>query len=594
MPCARTKGNNENTALFQSWQFAQDRSLSPDNARIQTQKSFMKQKRILIVGGVAGGASCAARLRRLDEFAEIHLFERGPYVSFANCGLPYYVGGVIPTEDDLLVANPEHFRTRFKINVHIQTNVISINRSQQTIEVCDLPSGTTRIENYDALVISPGAEPLRPSLPGIDLPGIFTVRNIPDGRTIRQWIEKTKAKSAVIVGGGFIGLEMAENLVHRGMQVTVVEMLDQVMPPLDPEIAAVVEEHMQAKGATLALGDAVASFAQTGGHKISVATQSGATHAADLVILSIGVRPETSLAKAAGLKLGKRGGITVDPQMRTSDPAIFAVGDAVEVQDLNFGRPTLLALAGPANRQGRIAADAICGRESKFRGVQGTSICGIFDLQVAATGASEKALNQEGITDFEKIYIHPNQHSAYYPGAKRMTLKLIFRRSDGKILGAQAVGQEGVDRRIDVIATALQMEGTVYDLEEAELCYAPQFGSAKDAVNFAGMVAADVLRDDMPTVHWSDPASDETVFLDVRSDAEFAAGHLEGALHIPVDVLRDRLEEIPESVDIRVFCAVGQRGYLATRILKQRGLAARNISGGWVTRSTFAGVKEQP
>ncbi len=541
-------------------------------------------KRILIVGGVAGGASCAARLRRLDEHAEIHIFEKGPYVSFANCGLPYFVGGVIPSEEDLLVASADLFRDRFNITVHELTEVVSIDRANSTIEVRSVKSGETQSEHYDALVLSPGALPVRPPLPGIDLPGIYTLRNIPDSQAIRSWIDERKARSAVVVGGGFIGLEMAENFLHRGIEVIVVEMLDQVMPPLDPEIAGVVANHLRKNGATLALGDGVAGFEQLADGQLGVQTNSGKLHTADLVILAIGVRPDTSLAKAAGLKIGGRGGIATDEHMRTSDPKIFAVGDAVEVRDWISGEPTLLALAGPANRQGRIAADVICGRDSRFRGVQGTAICGVCGLQVASTGASEKSLVRAGDTDYEKIYIHPNQHSGYYPGAKQMSLKLVFRPSDGSLLGAQGVGEEGVDRRIDVIATLIQKHGTVFDLEEAELCYAPQFGAAKDAANFAGMVAADWLRGDMPIVHWSEPAPEDTIFLDVRSAKEFAGGHALGAVNIPVEEIRARLSEIPSDKDIRAYCAVGMRGYLATRILMQSGIPARNLSGGWLSQ----------
>lgn len=543
-----------------------------------------KPKRILIVGGVAGGASCAARLRRLDEEAEIHIFERGPYVSFANCGLPYYIGGVIPNEEDLLVADAGLFRRRFNIHVHELTEAVAINREASTVAVRSVQTGETREEHYDALVLSPGAVPVRPPLPGIDLPGIHTLRNIPDSRAIRSWIQERGARSAVVVGGGFIGLEMAENLTHLGLEVTVVEMLAQVMPPLDPEIAAVVEEHLRRHGVKLALGDGVAGFAQTSSGKIAVGTASGRSHEADLVILSIGVRPDTTLAKSAGLVLGPRGGIATDDQMRTSDPKIFAVGDAVEVRDWTSGQPALVPLAGPANRQGRIAADVICGRDSRFRGVQGTAICGVFDLQVASTGAGEKALVRDGRSDFAKIYIHPNNHAGYYPGARRMTLKLLFRPSDGLLLGAQGVGEAGVDRRIDVIAMAIQKRGTVHDLEEAELCYAPQFGGAKDPVNFAGMVAADVARGDMPVTYWTEPADGETFILDVRGPGEFASGHAEDAVNIPLETLRSRLGEIPRDKEIRAYCAVGLRGYVATRILLQHGFKARNISGGWASR----------
>ncbi len=541
-------------------------------------------KKVVIVGGVAGGASCAARLRRLDERAEITLVDRGPHVSFANCGLPYYVGGVIEKEQSLLIADAALFHDRFRIAVKTHTEVVSIDREKCEVELRDVKTGDTRRQSYDALVLSPGASPVRPPLAGIDLPGIFTLRGIPDSREIKSWIQARQARRAVIVGGGFIGLEMAENLTHLGLKVTVVEMLDQVMPPFDPEMAAYVADHLRQRGVTLALGDGVAGFKKNADGSLVVETKSGAEHGADLVILSIGVRPETSLAKAAGLELGPRGGIKVDDQMRTSDPRIWAVGDAVEVRDWITGQDALIPLAGPANRQGRIAADVICGRDSRFRGVQGTAICGVMGLMAASTGASEKSLKRAGLTDYEKIYLHPGSHAAYYPGAKRMHLKLLFRRSDGRILGAQAVGEDGVDKRIDVIAMAMQMQGTVYDLEEAELCYAPQFGGAKDPVNFAGMIAADVRRDDMPLVHWNEPVTEHTVFLDVRDPDEVVAENVQGSVNIPLKDLRDKIATLPPQGDIRVYCAVGQRGYLATRLLKQRGIRARNISGGMAMR----------
>lgn len=538
-------------------------------------------RRVLIVGGVAGGASCAARLRRLDERADIHIFERGPHVSFANCGLPYYIGDVIPREEDLLVAGPQIFEKRFRIHVHANTEAVAIDRAAGELRVRDLTTGGERSERFDHLVLSPGASPIRPPLPGIDRPGIFTLRNIPDSVTIREWIAGRRAKSAVIVGGGFIGLEMAENLARRGLEVTVVEMLNQVMPPFDPEMAEYVAAELRAQGVRLALGDGVAAFEEGPGGNILVKTASGAEYAGDMVVLSIGVRPDTALAKAAGLELGPRGGIKTDDQMRTSDPRIFAIGDAVEVRDWVTGAPVLIPLAGPANRQGRIAADALCGRDSKFRGTQGTAICGIFELQAAATGASEKALRRAEFTDFETLALHPNNHAGYYPGAEKIHMKIIFRTSDGLLLGAQAVGRAGVDRRIDVIAALIQKHGTVFDLEESELCYAPQFGTAKDAINFAGMAAANVLRGDVALAHWHEPAQEGTLFLDVRSPEEFAGGHVAGALNIPLETLRDRLTEIPAGADIRAYCAVGIRGYLATRVLFQNGIPARNLSGGF-------------
>ena len=542
----------------------------------------MSRKKIIIVGGVAGGASCAARCRRLDEEAEILMLDRGPYVSFANCGLPYYVGDVITDETNLLVANPALFRDRFNIEARTGHEVIAIDRAAREIEVRELSTGRFYRESYDALVLSPGAAAVRPPLPGIDLPGIFVLRTIPDSRQIRTWIEEKDAKSAVVVGGGFIGLEMAENLVQRGLSVTIVEMLDQVMPPLDPEMARPVQEQLEKHGVKVALGDGVAGFEPRGG-QVVVNTKSGAQHAGDLVILAIGVRPETALAKAAGLELGERGGLRVDEQMRTSDPCIWAVGDAVEIRDVVTGEWTMIPLAGPANRQGRIAADAICGRDSKFRGVQGTAICGVFVLTVASTGASEKSLLRAGITDYEKVYLHPANHVGYYPGAKPINLKLLFRKSDGRLLGAQAVGEAGVDRRIDVIAIAIQFGGTVFDLEESELCYAPQFGAAKDPVNFAGMIAANSLRGDLPLADWKQLLPDSAILVDVRDPNEFEEGHISGAINLPLNDLRARLGELPRDRELWLYCRVGQRGYYAARLLMQHGFQVKNLPGGYLT-----------
>lgn len=510
------------------------------------------------------------------------MLDRGPYVSFANCGLPYYVGDVIKDEAKLLVANPVLFRERFNIEVRTEHEVVAIDREAREIEVKELPTGRLYREKYDALVLSPGAAAVRPPLPGIDLPGIFVVRTIPDTRQIRAWIDGKAAKRAVIVGGGFIGLEMAENLAHRGLSVTVVEMLDQVMPPLDPEMARPVQEHLEKHGVKVALGDGVAGF-ESSGRQLSVKTKSGAAHTADIVILAIGVRPETALAKAAGLELGARGGIRVDERMRTNDPNIWAVGDAVEARDAVTGEWTLIPLAGPANRQGRVAADVICGRDARFRGVQGTAVCGIFDIAVASTGASEKSLLRAGITDYEKVYLHPANHVGYYPGAKPVHLKLLFHNSDGRILGAQAVGEAGVDKRIDVIATAIQFGGTVFDLEEAELCYAPQFGAAKDPVNHAGMIAANSLRGDHPLADWKQLTPDSAVLVDVRDPDEFAEGHLPGAVNLPLNELRTRLGELPRDRELWLYCRVGQRGYYATRLLMQHGFRARNLPGGYLT-----------
>ena len=549
------------------------------------------KQRILIVGGVAGGASCAARLRRLSEEVEITIFERGPYVSFANCGLPYYVGNVITDERDLLVATPQLFRSRFNIDVRVQSDVQTIDRERCEIEVRNIHTGEAYREGYDVLVLAPGALPIRPPLPGIDLPGIHTLRTIPDSRQIREWIVEREVKRAIVVGGGFIGLEMAENLTKRGISVTIIEMLPQVMPSIDPEMAILIQDCLVTNGVSLCLDDAVAGFVHNNdGRAISVATKSGENYEADMVLLAIGVRPEVMLARQAGLEIGAMGGVRVDDHMCTSDDRIWAVGDAVEVRDFITGEWTLVPLAGPANRQGRVAADSILGRDVRFRGVQTTAVCRVFNMTIATTGVSEKVLQRSGISSqlsqYEKIYLHPGHHVGYYPGARPMSIKLIFSTRDGTVLGAQAVGEEGVDKRIDVIAMAIQRGSTVYDLEQAELCYAPQFGAAKDPVNIAGMIAANVLRGDAPVAHWEEDALQQSCIIDVREPGEFALGHIEGAINIPLGVLRDRMEELPRNREILCYCAVGQRSYYASRALRQNGFKARNISGGMRTYVT--------
>lgn len=558
--------------------------------------------KVIIIGGVAGGASCATRLRRLDEKAEILMFERGPYVSYANCALPYYIGGVIEEESALFVASERYFRNRFAIDVYTRCEAIEIFRNEKTVKIRDLETGQTSNHSYDKLVLSPGATSVHPPLLGIDLPGIFHVRTVPDALAIRKWIqqrkailtetvrksrfqqEKAKAK-AVVVGGGFIGLEMVENLIRQDFDLTLVEMLDQVLPPIDPEQSRVVEAHLKAHGVNLVLNDGVAEFKQADAGRIEVKTKSGKNIVSDIVILALGIRPDVNLAKKAGLVIGERGGIRVDEHMRTSDPDIFAVGDAVEVKDFVTGEWTLIPLAGPANRQGRIAAEVIAGRDSGFRGTQGTAVIGVFGKTIAWTGINEKTLLQRGETDYEKIFIYPNSHAGYYPGAKPITLKVIFRRSDGRLLGVCAFGEEGVDKRVDVFAAMIQMGATIYDLEEAELCYAPQFGSAKDPVNIAGMVAANALRGDMPISHWNSVKS--SFLLDVREPSELKQESVPGAVNIPLGQLRSRLDELPPDQEINVFCEVGQRSYYATRILLQNGFNAKDVSGGMKALKQF-------
>ncbi|MDA8141285.1 MAG: FAD-dependent oxidoreductase [Desulfobacteraceae bacterium] len=549
-------------------------------------------QRILIVGGVAGGASCAARCRRLSETAEIIMFDRGPYVSFANCGLPYYVGNVIKKEEDLLVATPELFRRRFNIEVRLRSNVVGIDRKNRVIEVTDLESGAAYTETYDALVLSPGAHAIRPDLPGIDLPGIFSVRTIPDSRQIVQWIQRFQAKQAVVVGGGYIGMEMTENLHKRGLKVTIVERLAQVMPMMDAEMAAPIHDTLLKHGVDLRLSESVTRFDAGDGHRLSLTLRSGHRMQTDLVILCIGVRPHITLAEAAGLTIASSGGIQVDARMRTSDPHIWAVGDAVQVTDVVTAQKGVVPLAGPANRQGRIAADVIMGRDSQFRGVQGTSVVGILDQVAAFTGASEKTLKRLGLWEqMEKIYLHPGHHAGYYPGASPISIKLIFRKSDGRIFGAQAVGKEGVEKRIDVIAMAIQKSGTVYDLEEAELCYAPQFGSAKDPVNMAGMIAANVLRGDAPVSHWEEIGDTNALILDVREPIEYKRDHVEGATPLPLEQIRDRIGELPKEREIWTYCFVGQRSYYASRMLIQHGFKVKNISGGFKSYLMHEAVK---
>jgi CoA-disulfide reductase len=537
-------------------------------------------KKIVIVGGVAGGASAAARLRRLDEDAEIILFERGKYISFANCGLPYYIGHVIKNRDDLLVQTPKRFKDRFNIDVRVSSEVIEIDRKRKEVKVKELSANTIYIEKYDNLILSPGAEPTRPPIPGIKSPRIFTLRSIPDANAINDFISGQNPKRAVVVGGGYIGLEMAENLHKRSMLVAVVEMLDQVMPALDKEMANFLHEHLHEQNIALWLSDAVAGFRESDS-KLFVALKSGMELCCDMAVLAIGVKPEVKLAKESGLELGSTGGIKVNDNLQTSDPDIFAIGDAIEVQHFVLKKPVLIPLAGPANRQGRIVADNICGRDVKYKGTQGTAILKVFELTVGMTGASEKDLKKTNI-DYEKIYIHPANHVGYYPGAQQMHIKMLFSKPEGKVLGVQIVGKDGVDKRIDVFATAICAGMTVFDLQELELAYAPPYGSGKDPVNMAGYATGNIL-DGTASVRHFEQLDQDVFLLDVRSPSEVKRGSIAGAMNIPVNQLRQRLDKLPKDKTINIYCAVGIRSYIASRILRQKGFDASNISGGYST-----------
>lgn len=546
-----------------------------------------KKERLLIVGGVAGGASCAARARRMNEDVEIIVFERGSFVSFANCGLPYFVGDVIENEKNLLVATPELFRQRFNIEVRLRNEVLSIDRQAQEIKVRERDSGKEYEERYDDLVLATGASAIRPPVPGIDLPGIFTVRTIPESRMIRSWLSEYSVKQAVVIGGGFIGLEITENLINKDIDVSIIDKGDQILTPLDPEMTSEIEKRLKSHGVKLYLGEGVTGFSsREEDKKLIVHTDSDKALEADLIILGVGVRPNSALAKEAGLEVGATGGIVVTPYMNTSDPHIWAVGDVTENANFVTGEKQVVALAGPANRQGRIAADNIFGQKRRYRGTQATAVCGILGLTAAATGVNEKSLKKANIK-YEKVYLHPGHHVGYYPNAKPVHLKVLYAKEDGKLLGAQAIGEEGIDKRMDVISMALQLGGTVFDLEEAELCYAPQYGAAKDPVNIAGMIAANQLRDYAPLAHWNNfqlADSNKSYFLDVRNPSEFESGHVDNAVNIPLHDLRERLDELPRDRPILVYCRVGQRGYYATRMLRIKGYDAYNLSGGIITQ----------
>lgn len=549
----------------------------------------------LIIGGVAGGATVATRLRRMDEKANIILFERGKYVSYANCGLPYYIGDTINNREKLFVQTAKGFTDRFRIDIRTEQEVTAIRPDKKEVEIKNLSTGETYTETYDKLVLSPGAEPLRPGIEGIGSKKIFTLRNVPDTDTIKNYVNTENPKRAIVVGGGFIGLEMAENLHDLGIQVDVVEMANQVMAPLDFSMAAIVHRQLTDKGVGLHLEDGVSRFEEKDGG-VTVHLRSGKQIATDMVLLSIGVRPETKLAKDAGLAIGERGGITVNDYMQTSDADIYALGDAVEVRHLVTGQPALIPLAGPANKQGRIVADNIVfGNKKKYPGSIGTSIAKVFDLTVAAAGANAKLLQQNNIP-YISSYTHGASHAGYYPGAVPLSIKILFAPENGKLLGAQIVGFNGVDKRIEMLAQVIQRGGTVHDLAELEHAYAPPYSSAKDPVNMAGFVAENILNKKSRIIQWRELAElpADTIRIDVRTHDEYKLGTIPGFINIPVDELREHLDELPKEKPIVVTCAVGLRGYLAYRILVQNGFKhVRNLSGGYKTWSVAtAPIKE--
>lgn len=539
-------------------------------------------KRILIVGGVAGGASCAARLRRLDETAEIVLFERGEYISFANCGLPYYIGGVIPKREQLLVQDVKTMNAWFNLEIHTKAEVIAIQPEQKTVTIRYLRTGEERQERYDVLVLSPGASPIVPRLEGLEeaRDRIFTIRNIADVDALKGFMDTTAPKTAVVVGGGFIGLEMAENLRHKGLDVHLVEAADQVMTALDPEMATLIAAELKKNGVKLSLGTAIQGFADAGK---TVVLADGSRIATDLIVLAIGVRPESGLIKDASLAVNERGAIVIDDQFRVAGAEdIYAIGDAVETTDRIFGEKTQIPLAGPANRMGRMVADIICGKDKHYKGSLGSSIVRVFKVQAASTGKNEKQLKQMGV-DYRSIHLYPANHATYYPGASQISLKVLYAPEDGKLYGAQAVGQEGCDKTIDVIATAIAGNMSVYDLADVELCYAPPFNTAKSAVNYAGYIAEN-LRDGEAyfddVAHIEGLVASGATVLDVRGKKEIEKVPLPSTLQIPLPELRKRLHEVPADGPVYVSCMVGLRGHIASRILQQNGIDAINVGGG--------------
>lgn len=535
----------------------------------------------LIIGGVAGGASAAARLRRLDEKAEIVILERGGYVSFANCGLPYYIGGEITDQSSLTLQTPQSFRSRFNVDVRVNSEAAYIDPAAKTVTVRNTITGESCQESYDRLILSPGAEPIRPPIPGADAEGVFTLRSIPDTMQIKAYMESRCPRSAVVVGGGYIGVEMAENLKQAGLDVTIIELADHLIAPLDFDMAADVHRYIKSKGVRLVLGNGVKSIA-TGG-ALTVTLDKG-TLSADMLILSVGVRPDTALAASAGIRVNKRGAIMVDSFMRTNVEDIYAVGDAVEVTDFVTGSPAFIPLAGPANKQGRIAADNICGLERRYTGTQGSAVLKIFDMTVASTGINEKAAIAAGM-EYDKTYIYSGSHASYYPGATNMSIKALWDKKTLRLLGAQIVGFDGVDKRMDVLAAAIRFGAKITDLTQLELCYAPPFGSAKDPVNMLGFVAENVVSSKIKQFFWEDvaalPRDGSVTLLDVRTSTEVSRGKIDGFMHIPLDSLREHLDQIPRGKPVYVHCHSGLRSYIACRILAGNGYDCYNLAGGW-------------
>lgn len=547
----------------------------------------------IIIGGVAGGASAAARLRRLDDAIEIIMIEKGPYISYANCGLPYYISATIPDRENLLVQTPEDFNNRFAVDVRVLTEAVEIDRNEKTISLIERDATGSVVreykESYDKLILSPGSKPLKPPIPGIDRDNIFTLWTVPDVDKIKSYLDSLKPQNAVVVGGGFIGLEVAENLSERGIKVSLIEGATQVMMPLDFEMAQIVHQQLSIQGIDLHLGKVVSAFEKgTSSNKTNVIVAGGTRLEADVIILAIGVRPQTELAKRAGLSLNKRGGIIIDKNLKTSDPDIFAVGDAVEVENIVTGVPVMIPLAGPANKQGRMVASNILGEKKEYKGSMGTSVVKIFNLTVATTGLNEKTLKALG-KEYGKDYLftmtHSDSHAEYYPGACPIDLKMIFEPNTRKVLGAQIVGNEGVDKRIDVLATVIRLGGTIDDLAELELAYAPPYSSAKDPVNMAGFVAENILGGVVKNINWDEiGANSNEILLDVRDPEEVELGAISGSINIPVNELRERMNSLDKSKPYIIYCATGVRAYIATRMMNQNGFDnVKNLAGGFAT-----------